>query len=297
MLIHGDVHTETPMARPRIGISGWLYPPWRGVFYPKDLRQADELHYASRRFPTIELNSSFYRLHRPPVYRGWREQTPAGFVFAVKGSRFITHVRRLNHVEDALSAFFASGPLELGDKLGPLLWQLPPSLGYDHARLEAFFAMLPRHGSEALSLARRHERGLRMPEEMRRRRLRHALEVRHPSFLDERFIRLARVHGIAVVVSDGARRWPMIHDVTAGFMYLRLHGREKLYGSRYGDATLDRWAACIDAWLAGGQPDDAHLLLPSGAPRRKSRDVYVYFDNDTKVDAPFDARRLAERLS
>lgn len=284
------------MARARIGISGWLYPPWRGVFYPEALRQEDELRYASRQFGTIELNSSFYRLHKPAVYRGWREQTPPGFLFAVKAPRFITHVKRLKDVADPMAVFLASGPLELRDKLGPFLWQLPPSFRYDRGRIEAFLAALPRNGAEALAIARRARRGTRVDDAFRRRRLRHALEVRHESFLDADFIRLARAYGVAVVVSDGARRWPMIHDVTAGFMYLRLHGEKKLYGSRYGDASLDRWAARLRAWMAGGQSADQPLLLPEGAPSRKSRDAYVYFDNDSKVDAPFDAQRLIERL-
>lgn len=283
------------MAQPRIGISGWLYPPWRGVFYPDDLRQADELAFASRQFATIELNSSFYRLHKPGVYRGWSRRTPAGFVFAVKGPRFITHVKRLKNVDDPLSVFFASGPLELGNKLGPFLWQLPPSFSYDRPTIDHFLTLLPRRGDDALAMARRHA-PTSAPEAFRRRRLRHALEVRHPSFLDEDFIRLARLHGVAVVVSDGARRWPMIQDVTAGFMYLRLHGEKKLYGSRYGQASLDCWAGRIEAWLDGGQLPNKTLLLPTGIPRRKSRDVYVYFDNDTKVDAPFDAHRLLARL-
>lgn len=284
------------MARARIGISGWLYPPWRGVFYPKDLRQEDELRYASRQFGTIELNSSFYRLHKPAVYRGWREQTPAGFLFAVKAPRFITHIKRLKDVDEPMSVFFASGPLELRDKLGPLLWQLPPSFRYDRDRIESFLASLPRNGADALAIARRARRDTRIDEAFRRRRLRHALEVRHESFLEADFIRQARAYGVAVVVSDGARRWPMIHDVTAGFVYLRLHGEKKLYSSRYGDASLDRWAARLRAWMEGGQLGDQPLLLPEGYPARKSRDAYVYFDNDSKVDAPFDAQRLIERL-
>jgi uncharacterized protein YecE (DUF72 family) len=283
------------MAQSRIGISGWLYPPWRGVFYPDDLRQAGELAFASRQFPTIELNSSFYRLHTPQVYRGWSEQTPARFVFAIKGPRFITHIKRLKNVDDPLSVFFASGPLALGRKLGPFLWQLPPNFRYDHSIIDQFLARLPRRADEALAMARRHA-PTDMPEAFLKRRLRHALEVRHVSFLDEDFIRLARRHGVAVVVSDGARRWPMIRDVTAGFVYLRLHGEKKLYGSRYGDASLNRWADRIQAWLDGDQLPDKTLLAPDGMPRRQSRDVYVYFDNDTKVDAPFDAHRLADRL-
>jgi len=283
------------MARLRIGISGWSYRPWQKVFYPADLPADDELDFASRQFPTIELNASFYRLQTPQSYRDWRRRTPPGFVFAVKAPRFLTHVKRLKDMGEPLSVFLASGPLELGNKLGPFLWQLPPNFRYDRARIEAFMAGLPRCGGDALAIARRHAR-VKSTDVFRRQRLRHALEVRHPSFLDEDFIRLARDHGVAVVVSDGAGRWPMIQDVTAGFMYLRLHGESKLYGGRYSDTSLASWADRIDAWRRGTQPDGIPLLLRRGAPHRRSRDIYVYFDNDTKVDAPFDAHRLIERL-
>lgn len=283
------------MARLRIGISGWSYRPWRKVFYPADLPVDSELHFASRQFNTIELNASFYRLQRPENYREWRQRTPPGFVFAVKAPRFLTHVKRLKDLDEPLSVFLASGPLELGAKLGPLLWQLPPNFRYDRERIEAFMADLPRRGADALAIAGRHAK-VPTSEALKRQRLRHALEVRHESFLDEDFIRLARDYGVAVVVSDGAGRWPMIHDVTAGFMYVRLHGENKLYGGRYSDASLDAWARKIDAWRHGGQTADTGLILRPGAPRRQTRDVYVYFDNDTKVDAPFDAQRLIGRL-
>lgn len=283
------------MARLRIGISGWSYKPWKKVFYPADLPADEELDFASRQFNTIELNASFYRLQTPESYRDWRRRTPPGFVFAVKAPRFLTHVKRLKDLQEPFSVFLASGPLELDDKLGPFLWQLPPNFRYERERIEAFMADLPRHGADAVKIARQHA-PLSTTKTFERQRLRHALEVRHPSFLNEDFIRLAREYGVAVVVSDGARRWPMIHDVTAGFMYLRLHGESKLYGGRYSDRSLADWAAKIDAWRNGTQLPEGTLILPEGAPARKSRDVYVYFDNDTKVDAPFDAHRLIERL-
>lgn len=281
------------MARLRIGISGWSYRPWRKVFYPADLPADSELNFASRRFNTIELNASFYRLQTPQSYREWRQRTPPGFVFAVKAPRFLTHVKRLKDLQEPFSVFLASGPLALGTKLGPLLWQLPPNFRYDRERIQTFMANLPRSGADALAIAKRHAK-IETSEAFKRQRLRHALEVRHESFQDEDFIRLAREYGVAVVVSDGAGRWPMIQDITAGFMYLRLHGERMLYGGRYGEASLMEWARKINAWHHGGQPSDTRLILREGVPRRQSRDIYVYFDNDTKVDAPFDAQRLIE---
>lgn len=289
------------MAGIRIGISGWRYPSWRGVFYPEDLVQADELHYASRCFPTIELNGSFYSLQRPQSYARWREQTPRGFVFAIKGPRFITHVLRLRDIEVPLANFFASGVFELREKVGPLLWQFPANFKYDHDLFARFFDLLPRDTEAALKLARR--RDLRMKGRTRlaidrNRRLRHAIEVRHPGFLDASFVALLRRHDLALVVADTAGKWPYVEEVTASFMYLRLHGDEALYTSGYADATLDRWAARIRAWQAGSQPPDAARIAGAPVPRaRKSRDVYCYFDNDAKVRAPFDAMSLAEKLA
>jgi uncharacterized protein YecE (DUF72 family) len=286
------------MAKARIGISGWRYAPWRGVFYPRELPQREELAYASRQFATIELNGSFYALQRPARYAGWREATPRGFVFAVKAPRFITHTRRLRDVEGALANFFASGLFELRNKLGPILWQFPPSLRYDEALFEHFLAGLPRDTMQAAELARRHEGriGDASTEPDRRRRMRHALEVRHESFACPEFIAQLRRHDAALVVADTAGRWPFLGDVTADFVYLRLHGDKELYASGYADPALDDWARRIRAWLRGSQPRDMPRA-GRGAPRKRAaRDVYAYFDNDTKVKAPVDARRLTERL-
>ena len=290
----------SPRARIRIGLSGWRYAPWRGgAFYPKGLPQRRELEYAASHFPTLELNGSFYSLQRPEYYAEWRDATPEGFVFAVKGSRYITHLRRLKEIETPLANFFASGLLELGPKLGPLLWQFPPQLPFLPERFDAFFALLPRDTEEAAALARRHDARLEGRASCRtdaRRPLRHAVEIRHESFRDPAFIALLRRHGVALVVADTAGRWPLLEDLTSDFVYLRLHGDEELYASGYGDAALRRWAERIAAWSAGGQPADAHLASDKAPRRRAARDVYVYFDNDVKVHAPYDAAALARRL-
>lgn len=288
------------MADVRIGISGWRYPPWRGVFYPKDLVQRDELHYASRHFSSLELNGSFYSLQTPRSYTRWREQTPRGFVFAVKAPRFITHVRRLRDVRVPLANFFASGLFALGDKLGPILWQFPASLHFDRDLFARFFESLPRDTQTASRLAARHDARVTGRARIaidRNRRLRHAIEIRHTSFLDAAFVALLREHDIALVVADTAGKWPYVEEVTASFLYLRLHGDKELYTSGYTDAALERWASRIRAWRRGAQPRDAARVIGTPPPpRRKSRDVYCYLDNDAKVRAPFDAIRLAELL-
>ena len=285
----------------RIGISGWRYEPWRGVFYPDGLAQRRELEFAARHFPTLEINGSFYSLQRPEYYEDWYAQTPPGFIFAVKDSRYITHMLRLKEVDKPLANFFASGILALKDKLGPFLWQLPPMFPFKPERLEPFFEMLPRDTAHALSLARRRDSRMKGRARLsidRNRPLRHAIEVRHPSFKSERFVELLRRHDIGLVVADTAGKWPYVEEVTASFMYLRLHGDKELYASDYTDAALERWGARIRAWRAGSQPRDALRVakVPS-PPRRQSRDVYCYFDNYAKVHAPFDAIRLANNLA
>lgn len=283
----------------RIGISGWTYAGWRGKFYPKGLPHKRELEHASRAFNTIEINGSFYSLQRPESYRAWHDQTPEDFVFAVKGSRFITHMKKLKGLETALANFFASGVLCLGGKLGPILWQLPPNLGFDAGRMEAFFKLLPRTRSAAAKLARGHDErlnGRAAVKAIGRGALRHCVEVRHESFLVPEFFELLRRHQIAFVFADAAAKWPYAEDLTANFAYLRLHGAEELYASGYGKAALDRWARRIRAWSRGHQPRDAELILPRARQCREIEDVYVYFDNDAKVHAPFDAQELAKRL-
>lgn len=283
----------------RIGISGWRYEPWRGRFYPKGLTQARELDFASRALSSIEINGSFYSLQRPQNYAEWYDATPPGFVFSTKGNRFLTHILRLRDAEKPLANILVSGVFNLREKLGPMLWQLPPTLRYDPAVLEAFLALLPHDTESALALARKRE--ARMNGRARlwideNRPLRHALEVRHESFVDPSFIALLRKYNVALVVADTAGKWPYREDVTADFMYLRLHGDKELYASGYSEAALDRWAARISAWSAGTEPPDAVRVSDTAAPRRASRDIYCYFDNDIKVKAPFDARRLIDKL-
>ena len=283
----------------RIGISGWRYVPWRGVFYPKGLAQSRELHYASRAFPTVEINGTFYSLQRPEFFEAWHAETPPGFVFAVKGSRFITHMKKLRDVDTALANFFASGVLRLADKLGPILWQFPERMPADLERFERFLELLPKTSVEAAALAERHDErltGRAWPEADAETPLRHAFEIRHPGFLGPHFVALLRRHNAALVFADTAGRWPYAEDLTADFGYVRLHGAEELYASGYSDQQLDWWAARIREWRRGCEPADRTCVSAIDAPRAKARDIYVYFDNDAKVHAPFDAMRLMERL-
>ncbi|MBV6776145.1 DUF72 domain-containing protein [Xanthomonas axonopodis pv. cassiae] len=283
----------------RIGISGWRYARWRGTFYPAGLAQRRELEYAAGCFPSVEINGSFYSLQRPDSFQRWHDETPEDFVFSVKGPRFITHMKRLRDCEQALANFFASGILRLGVKLGPVLWQLPPTLRFDAELLDAFLGSLPRDSEAALARARKRDTALMQGRSAlaidRNRPIRHALEVRHDSFCDPACMRLLRRHNVAVVVADTAGKFPYLEDVSADFVYVRLHGDAQLYASGYSDTALDRWAARIAAWASGAEPDDA-ARVGARARKRAMRDVYCYFDNDMKVHAPFDARGLMQRL-
>ena len=282
-----------------IGIAGWRYEPWRGVFYPDGWPQDRELEFAAHNLPSIELNGSFYALQKPASYAAWYAETPPGFVFSIKGNRFITHTRRLRDIDGPLANVLASGVFNLRDKLGPFLWQFPPTFKFDPERMEHFLSLLPHNTVDGLALARQHEdrmSGKVALEIDKKRPLRHAVEIRHESFLDPSFIALLRKYKVALVVADTARKWPYYEDITADFMYLRLHGDEELYASGYSDAALERWAERIRAWARGAQPADAHLISNKPPFKRASRDIYCYFDNDIKVHAPFDARKLIVRL-
>ncbi|HVN44755.1 MAG TPA: DUF72 domain-containing protein [Steroidobacteraceae bacterium] len=284
----------------RIGISGWRYAPWRGVFYPPGLPQAAELGYASRVFSTVEINGSFYSLQKPETYQLWHEQTPPGFIFALKGGRYITHMLKLRKVERPLANFFASGVLNLREKLGPVLWQFPAALSFDAERFESFFALLPTDTASALSLARRRSRWMKGRTRLAIdaiRPVRHAVEIRHESFVTAAFMELLRKYHLALTVAESAGRWPRVGDVTADFIYVRLHGDKQLYTAGYGDRALERWARRIRTWQAGGTPDDIRCAVPRQASPGPPRDVFCYFDNtDGKLRAPADARSLARKL-
>jgi uncharacterized protein YecE (DUF72 family) len=269
--------------RVRVGISGWAYPRWRGDFYPPGLRQRDELAHAAARFSSIEVNASFYSLQRPTSYAAWRDAAPDDFTYAVKGGRFITHMKKLVGVETALANFFASGVLALGPKLGPVLWQLPETLAYDEQRMSGFFALLPRRAGDAAALAAHHDakvppdRALTATDDGNRP-LRHVLEFRHRSFCEPPAIDLLRTHDIGCVISDSAGRWPEADVVTSRDVYVRLHGDTELYASGYGRDALERWAGRCREWAATGH------------------DVHVYFDNDARGHAPHDAEALIALL-
>ncbi|WP_353355179.1 DUF72 domain-containing protein [Intrasporangium sp. DVR] len=271
------------MSQAFVGVSGWRYPRWRGDFYPKGLRQKDELAYAADRMSSVEINGSFYSLQRPSSYAAWRDATPEDFVFAVKGGRFITHLKQLNDVETPLANFFASGVLALGSKLGPVLWQLPARMPLSPDRLERFFALLPRSHAEAARLAATHDD--KLPEDRVLTEaavdlpIRHALEPRHESFDTPAARALLAEHDICTVIADSAGRWPQMHDATSDFRYVRLHGETELYASGYTDESLDRWADQVRRWLSDGL------------------DTHVYFDNDAKGHAPHDAVALLARLA
>lgn len=243
----------------RVGCSGWSYRGWRGDFYPKGLRQRDELAHLAAHTTAVELNGSFYSLQRPSSYVAWRDATPEGYRICVKGGRFLTHLKRLREPRRGLANLRASGVLALGDRTGPVLWQPPAELAREHDD------KLPE--DRALTTFD-HDRPLQ-----------HVLEPRHPSFSEPEGLDLLRTHGIGLVVSDGAGRWPMFTDVTGDVVYVRLHGDTELYASRYEDDALDRWAQRCEEWADRG------------------RDAYVFFDNDARGHAPHDAVRLLARVS
>lgn len=267
-----------------IGISGYDYKPWRGRFYPDDLPARRWLEYASRTFTSIELNGTFYSLKCPAVFERWAAEVPDDFLFAIKGGRFITHNLKLRNATRAMGNFFASGILALGRKTGPFLWQLPATYGFDAERMDSFMRTLPRSARAAEAIAGQHDERLRrgaLTEAAEDVPYRHAFEVRHPSYFCDEFYDILREHRCALVLADTAGKFPYAEELTADFTYIRLHGSTQLYASGYTDAELEWWAERIRKWRS----------VKGGA-----HDVYVYFDNDAKVHAPFDALRLMERV-
>ena len=258
----------------RVGIGGWTYAPWRGVFYPKGLPQARELEHASQKLTSIEINGTFYGTQKPTSFRRWAEETPDDFVFSLKGPRYATHRRALAEAGESIERFFASGVLELKDKLGPVLWQLPPTKAFNADDFAAFLALLPpaRDG----------------------RPIRHAVEVRHASFVTPDFVGLLRKHSVAPVLVDSDKH-PMIADATTDFIYARLQRTSEKVKTGYPPAALDAWAKRAQAWAKGGAPDDLSTI--AGPARSKGkREVFIYMISGAKVRAPAAAMALIERL-
>ena len=264
------------MARIRIGIGGWVYAPWRSGFYPAGLPQSRELHYASRHVTSIEINGTFYGTQKPASFRRWHDETPGDFVFSVKGPRFATHRRLLAEAGASIDRFFSSGVLELGDKLGPILWQFPATTRFDPENIAAFLSLLPRRIGE--------------------RPLRHVVEVSHQSFATPAFIDLLRAGGVAIAIVDSPDH-PAIHDITADFVYARLRRSVATEPTGYPPPALELWANRLRVWSVGGEPEDVVHSHPQQATSRKGRDCFAYFISGAKERAPAAAQRLIELLS
>jgi uncharacterized protein YecE (DUF72 family) len=269
--------------RALVGTSGWIYDHWRGRFYPEDLPARRWLAHVGERFNTVEVNATFYRLQRPSTFERWRAEVPPGFVFAVKASRYVTHLRKLGGGRAPLANFFAQGLLRLGRALGPILWQLPAQARFDAERARVFLSALPVDVAAAEQLAAHHDerlagRAALCAPDGTRARLRHALEARHPSWFAPEALALLAAHDVALAASDAPDFPCSLARTSRRFAYVRLHGSRQKYASRYTDEELDEWAEQISSWLDGGA------------------DVYVYFDNDFRAHAPSDALRLRARL-
>ncbi|GAA4339096.1 DUF72 domain-containing protein [Pigmentiphaga soli] len=259
----------------RVGIGGWNYAPWRETFYPPDLPQIRELEYASRQVTAIEINSTYYGTQKPATFAKWREQTPDGFVFALKASRYATNRRVLAEAGESVRRFVGSGIAELGDKLGPIVWQFAPTKVFDAEDFAAFLELLP--------------------EKVDGRPLRHVLEVRHPSFADAGYLALARRHGAATVFTDSGE-FPSMADLTGDFVYARLMASRASLKTGYRAAELDAWAGRARAWARGAEPDDLPRVEPA-RPGGAARDVFVFFINGAKERAPAAAQALLARLA
>lgn len=260
----------------RAGIGGWTFEPWRGVFYPEGLAHAKELEYASRHLTTIEVNGTYYRTQKPSTFANWAKETPSDFVFTLKGPRYATNRRVLAEAGDSVERFIDSGVAELGDKLGPLLWQFAPTKKFDEADFGAFLDLLPR--------------------KVGKRGLKHAVEVRHISFCTPLFVSLARKHAVGIVFADHAT-YPAIADVTADFVYARLQTGQDSIPTAYKPKALDLWAARAKAWASGAAPDDLPVVDAATKPPRMPRDVFVYFIHEGKVRAPAAAMAFQKRVA
>lgn len=261
--------------RIRIGIGGWTFEPWRGVFYPDDLTQKRELEYASRKLTTIEINGTFYGSQKPASFIKWHDETPDDFVFALKAPRFATNRRELAQAGESIERFFASGVLELKDKLGPINWQFATTKQFDPDDFEAFLKLLPKS--------------------IEGRAIRHALEVRHDSFRDEAFVALVRKYGAAIVMA-GDSKYPQIADVTAPFVYARIMGTTEDEPNGYADDALDQWTGRARTWAQGGTPKGLETV-GKAAPDDTARDVYLYVISGFKAHNPAAGIAMIERLN
>lgn len=258
-----------------VGVGGWSFAPWRGLFYPEGLAQSRELGYLSRALTSVEINSTFYGLQKPATFQRWHDEAPEGFLFSVKAPMFVSNRRDLASGGEGIARFLDSGVLRLGAKLGPINWQLAPGKHFDAAQIDAFLSLLPKE----------HDG---VP-------LRHAIEVRHPSFADLAFVRLARRHGVAIVVAGDAK-YPQIANPTAGFAYLRIMGTSDARPKGYAPAALDRWARRVRQ-MANGEPvDDLTMVAESTAPSATPRDVFLYVISGAKHRNPAAAQALLQRL-
>ncbi|MDR5753431.1 MULTISPECIES: DUF72 domain-containing protein [unclassified Caballeronia] len=267
--------TGKKKAQIRIGIGGWTFEPWRGTFYPEGLTQKRELEYASRQLNSIEINGTFYGSQKPASFVKWHDETPDDFVFSLKAPRFATNRRVLSEAGDSIERFFASGVLELKDKLGPVNWQFAPTKQFDAEDFEGFLALLPKS--------------------VEGRAIRHAVEVRHESFRDKTFVALARKYGVAIVMA-GDSKYPQIADPTAPFVYARIMGTEEKHRQGYPKKQLDLWTERARVWALGGVPEGLETVTESPT-KETPRDVYLYVISGYKALNPAAGIAMIERLA
>ncbi|MGE0499734.1 MAG: DUF72 domain-containing protein [Rhizobiaceae bacterium] len=260
----------------RAGMGGWTFEPWEGTFYPEKLPKKQQLNYASRQVPTIEVNGTYYSGFTPATYAKWAAETPDAFVFSIKGNRFVTNRKVLAEAGESMKKFFAQGLEELGPKLGPIVWQFAPTKKFEPDDFEAFLSLLPEKHAGLL--------------------LRHVLEVRNASFAVPEFVALARKHAVGICYAHH-HDYPEFADITADFVYARLQKGEDDVATAYKPKELDRWAERAKLWASGGQPDDLPLADPSNKPAKKPRDVFVYIIHEGKIRAPQGAMAFMERVA